>query len=252
MAQTVTVFGLVLFPYSLCMIFGAGICLFLYALLSSRRHRECGDENLFAIEMLILSLAAAFPAAMLLDSVFKWIESGKFAFGGATFFGGLICALVLFPCLLRLKKNRQVSLWSRLNDLAPCIPAGHCLGRIGCFLGGCCYGKPTESGIGVVFPAGSIPFEQYGSQPLHPVQLYEAVFLILLFLGLLFFAKGYAFPLYLIGYGAGRFLLEFLRGDDRGSFLPGLSPAQAISLLLIAAGAVLMIVKAREKSKSTP
>lgn len=248
MAQTVSVCGVVLFPYSLCMIFGAGIALALFARLSFRRHKAW-EENLFAIEMLILSLAAALPAALLLDSLFKWIESGKFVFGGATFFGGLLCALLLFPGLLGLKKGRRVSVKSRLNDLAPCIPAGHCLGRIGCFLGGCCYGKPAGWAPGVVFPAGSLPFERYGSLPLHPVQLYEAAFLLLLALLLFFWARERAFPLYLIGYGAGRFLLEFLRGDDRGCLLPGLSPAQAISLLLIAVGIVLLAIEAKKRRK---
>lgn len=250
MARSVSVFGIVLFPYSLCMIFGAGICIGLYAILSARRHRGCQDENLFSVEMLIIAAALALPAAMLLDSLFKYVESGKFAFGGATFYGGLIFALALFPALLHLKKGRKVSVWSRLCDLAACIPAGHCLGRIGCFLGGCCYGIPTGSAFGVVFPEGSLPFERYGSVSLHPVQLYEAAFLAALAICLLFFGKNHAFSLYLTAYGAGRFLLEFLRGDDRGSLIPGISPAQAISLILIVLGAALFFVRVFGKRRS--
>ncbi len=221
------------------MIAGAGLTIGLFVYFTVSRRKGCGD-NAFAVEALIVCMAAALPAAMLLDALFKWAETGHFRFAGATFYGGLLCALALFPLLLLLKKNRTVSIWERLCDLAPAIPAGHALGRIGCFLGGCCYGRPTDTVFGVVFPAGSLPYEQYGALPLHPTQLYEAVFLLFLALFLAAWGKDRALPLYFVLYGVERFLMEFLRADDRGSLLPGLSPAQWISLLLVGLGAVLL------------
>ena len=126
-----------------------------------------------------------------------------------------------------------------------CIPAGHCLGRVGCFLGGCCFGKPTDSAFGVVFPEGSDPYGFYGGAiAVHPTQLYEAAFLLALFFVLFFWLKKDALPFYCILYGAWRFGIEFLRADDRGSLfgLP-LSPSQVISVALFILGGVLLAVR---------
>lgn len=246
MARSFALFGITFYPYSLLMAAGVGVTLALFAFLTFRRHGGCAGESIFALEALIVATAAALPAALFFDALFKWMETGVFSFDGATFYGGLLGGLALFCVVMKCKKNKTVSLSERLNDLAPAIPAGHCLGRVGCFLGGCCFGKPTCGPFGVVFPEGSLAWEYYGGKvAVHPTQLYEAAFLALLALFLLFFAKKRAFPLYCLTYGAGRFLLEFLRGDDRGAllFLP-LSPAQGISLCLFALGAALLLREA--------
>ena len=67
MASSFSVFGVVFYPYSLLMIAGAGACLGLFTLLTIRRHKGCTNENVFAIEMLIISVAAGFPAALIFD-----------------------------------------------------------------------------------------------------------------------------------------------------------------------------------------
>lgn len=91
---------------------------------------------------------------------------------------------------------------------AVAIPLGQGIGRIGCFLNGCCYGKPTDSPYGVVLE-GVLR---------HPTQLYEAV-LDLSLAGLLFSMRtsprpeGHLFRRFLVGYALIRFFLEFLRGD---------------------------------------
>ena len=249
MKSRISLFGITLYPYTLFMVAGAGVCMGLFVLLTLKRRKGCGDENAFAIEMLLIAIAAALPAAIFFDALFKWGEMGAFALRGATFYGGLLCALVLWPLLLLIKRERKVSIGERLNDLAPCIPAGHCLGRIGCFFGGCCYGCPTNSVFGVVFPEGSLPYEQYGVSAVHPTQLYEAA-LLLLIAGILFlWGKRAAFPLYLMLYGAGRFVIEFFRADDRGVlFSLPLSPAQTISLVLIVLGEILLILRLVRKS----
>lgn len=244
MVNSFTLFGVTLYPYSLLMIFGAIVCLVSFAFISFKRHKEAEDENLFVIEMLIIAMAAALPAAMVLDSLFKIGEKGKFEIEGATFYGGLLFALMLFPVLLRFRKNRAVPIYDRLCDLAIFIPAGHFFGRIGCFLGGCCYGYPTDSIFGVVFPENSLPYQTYGAVAVHPAQLYEAAFLLILFVVLLIFGKKNALPFYLMFYGIGRYLVEFFRGDDRGvvGTIP-LSPAQIISLLLLVAGGLILVIK---------
>lgn len=245
MQSSFTVLGITLYPYSLLMVLGAVVSLVLFAVLSCHRHRNALDENLFAIEMLIISVVAALPASMLLDALFKIQEKGAFELEGATFYGGLLCALLIFPLLLCAKKKRTIGIYDRLCDFTTCIPIGHFFGRIGCFLGGCCYGIPTDGPFGVIFPEGSLPYQAYGDTPLHPTQLYEAFFLLILFVVLLLCGKKRALPLYLILYGIGRCAIECLRGDDRGQIgnIP-LSPAQIISLALIVAGCAILVIKA--------
>lgn len=248
MINSFTLFGLTLYPYTLFMISGIAVCLGLYSFLTVRRHREDSEGNLFAIEMLIVSAAAALPSAILFDALFKIAEKGKFELEGATFYGGLLGALALFPILLSLKKGRKVKIYSRLCDLAPCIPAGHFFGRIGCFFGGCCYGVPTDGPFGVVFPEGSYAYKAYGNVAVHPTQLYEAAYLLVLFIFLITMGKKSAFPLYLMLYGVGRYAIECFRGDDRGGLGLPISPAQAVSLILFILGGVLLVWHAVNKS----
>ena len=117
----------------------------------------------------------------------------------------------------------------------PCmITIGHAFGRIGCFFAGCCYGKPTDSIFGVQFPGAY--FERLGK--VHPTQLYEAAFLFVLFgvLSWLLLKKKfqYTMTVYLAAYGVFRFLIEYLRYDDRGQLVSFMSPSQVWSMLFIA------------------
>lgn len=254
MKSSFTLFGVTFRPYSLLTVAGAFACLGIFSLLTFRRHKNNTDENVFAIEMSIIAVAAGLPAALLFDSLFKMGETGKFQLRGATFYGSLICTLVVFPLLMLIKKKRTVPILHRFGDLAPAACIGHCLGRIGCFLGGCCFGCPTDCAFGVVFPEGSPAYELYGATAVHPTQLYEAAFLLALGVALLFVKNGFAFPLYLMGYGAWRFGIEFLRADDRGKiFSIPLSPAQIISLFLILLGIVVgsLILKEWIKKRKT-
>ena len=236
------------YPYSVLMILGGALCFVCFLVLSLIRHKEAQDETIFVSIVLVVSIIAALPASMVVDSLFKLIETGKFEIKGATFYGGLISAIIIFTVALAIKRKKQVGVYERLRDLVPGICFGHCLGRIGCFLGGCCFGSPTNSIFGVIFPEGSLPYEYYGGPvKVHPTQLYEAVFLLILGVIFLIFNFKDSFPLYLIMYGAGRLCIEFFRNDDRGAVGLPMSPAQLISVILIFTGAIIIAVK-RKKS----
>lgn len=148
--------------------------------------------------------------------------------GGLVFYGGVGGALIFFILFCRAKK---ISFF-RLADLfVPYLALAHVFGRIGCFLNGCCYGKPTVLPWGVSFPGQIVV--------LHPVQIYEAFFLFVLFLTLsgLYSRRrfdGEIFLLYFVIYPAGRFAFEFLRGDQYSCFL-GLTLFQVVSMVIIAA-----------------
>ena len=113
--------------------------------------------------------------------------------------------------------------------IAPaCITLAHALGRIGCFLSGCCYGIETDAAHGVLFPG----MDHY----VIPTQIFESIYLFCLSAALVGFAFKYnfyySFVIYAVFYGIFRFIIEFFRGDERGQ-LAGLSPSQYWCILLI-------------------
>jgi phosphatidylglycerol:prolipoprotein diacylglycerol transferase len=112
----------------------------------------------------------------------------------------------------------------------------HIFGRIGCFLAGCCYGKPTDSITGVTFTDPACYADPLHT-PLYPTQLFEAFYIFIVMMILLFVKKskhftGQLFLSYLLLYAIGRFILEYFRGDTgRGFLIQGfLSHSQFIAL----------------------
>jgi len=198
-------------------------------------------------------------SAELVQSFFNYLKSGIFKLEGMTFYGGLIGGVIVFFIIffavgkLLFKEKEHLTYFKDLFEVAPCsIAIAHAIGRIGCLFAGCCYGLETGG-----FPGIRMTVEKAGTSYngfFLPTQLYEAVFLaILFFIMTLTYNKKYDvnFIVYLISYGVWRFSIEFLRSDDRGYFIPGLTPAQAISILFVAVGTALLIykiVKDRKKS----
>ena len=158
---------------------------------------------------------------------------------GFVFYGGLIGALLALFAGCHFEK---ISLKKYLGTFIFMIPMMHGFGRIGCFCAGCCYGIPYSGAFSVVFPEGS--FAPSGIQ-LFPVQLLEAVLLIILSLCLYAAALRskcrYSFAAYLIVYAVLRFFLEYLRYDEARGYLWIFSTSQWISLFLTAAGVIVFI-----------
>lgn len=154
--------------------------------------------------------------------------------GGLVFYGGFIIGTI--SGLLYIFYHKELKIWTIADILAPAISIGHFFGRIGCFFAGCCYGKPTDLPWAVVFknPQCLAPI----NVPIHPVQLYEAFLNLVIFIILVAYDRkkhptGLVFALYLFLYALVRFMLEFLRGDDRGGFFIGLSPSQLLAIIAI-------------------
>lgn len=161
--------------------------------------------------------------------------------GGMVFYGGLIFGIL---SLLWYFKKYKIDSGKALDLFAIVIPFAHMIGRIGCFLAGCCYGKQTNAWYGMLFPYGSSTHIHGEGARVIPTQLIEAILLFSLFVFLFVFHrlakyKKYRLSsLYLMLYGVIRFLLEFLRGDEiRGRWL-FLSTSQWISILIILAGMI--------------
>lgn len=160
---------------------------------------------------------------------------------GFVFFGGMITSVL---ALIYYMKKKGLPILKTADFFIVGLPLGHAVGRIGCFLAGCCYGKPTDSPLGVAFTDvhSLVPPELRGIH-LHPTQLYEAVCNLLLFFFLHYAYKkphkaGAILVKYVVGYSIIRFIIEFFRGDYRGEYILGMSPSQGLSLV----GAVTALV----------
>jgi phosphatidylglycerol:prolipoprotein diacylglycerol transferase len=129
------------------------------------------------------------------------------------------------------------------------VPAGHAIGRLGCFLAGCCYGSHCELPWAVTYtdPLAAARAGTPLNEPLHPVQLYEMGSELALagFLSWWLLRKsrftGQVSCFYLIGYAVLRFLYEFLRTDHRGTVGP-VSTSQAIALAVVAVATPLLVL----------
>ena len=162
--------------------------------------------------------------------------------GGFVFYGGLIGGIL---ALFFTGKLLHLSALQYLKKYIFLIPWMHGFGRLGCYMAGCCYGIPYDGPGCVIFPDNSLA--PTGIK-LFPVQLTEAVFLLIISVSLFFMWKkqlqDYTIPVYLIAYGILRFSLEFLRYDEERGFLCFFSTSQWISILLIIAG-ILFLWKMR-------
>ena len=170
------------------------------------------------------------------------LETLKIYNGGIVFYGGFICATTAMIIYCKVKK---LNFWRITDVCVPGLAIGHAFGRMGCFLNGCCFGKPNS--WGVKYPVDSIPAMCYPDKFLHPVQLYEVVANIALAILLNFSLRrlklGQNLALYMMLYGLIRFCDEFFRGDHKSAdlFFSIFTPAQFIGLFLIPAGMALFI-----------
>lgn len=166
-------------------------------------------------------------------------DPGKLFKGrGFVFYGSFLFAI---PVMLWFFKKHKLNTFRMLDVMAITTCLVHMFGRLGCFLAGCCYGVPTDSFVGVTFTDPAC-YASPKNVPLHPTQLYESTYILLVMILLLIIRKhrkfyGQLFLLYLILYAAGRSVLEIFRGDEeRGYLLNGyLSHAQFVALCIIAA-----------------
>ncbi len=179
-----------------------------------------------------------------LSEIIVFIKSGDFsviANGGFVFYGGFIGGVI--GALIG-AKIAGVKIVDYENSLCMAIPIAHFFGRIGCFCAGCCYGKPCSAEIGVIYtnPIGYAPT----GVPLLPVQLYEAVYNLIIFVILFLIDKNTKrklLPYYLMLYAAGRFVLEFFRYDCVRGMYFGLSTSQLISVALIFVSIILFVFR---------
>jgi phosphatidylglycerol:prolipoprotein diacylglycerol transferase len=165
---------------------------------------------------------------------------------GMSFHGGVIC--VILGSWIFVRRNK-IDFFTMVDLIIPCIPLGYTFGRLGNFINGELYGRVTTRLIGMHFPTAP------GSELRHPSQLYEAffegivLFLVLWFLKSRVRTRGVMLSLYLMGYGLVRFFIEYTRqpDDHLGFVLFQLSMGQVLCLVMIVAGAGLLIFLRRRR-----
>ncbi len=214
--------------------------------------------------IIFITFVSALLGAKLLYLIVSWPEMGAsfaerltnaikdFRYG-FVFFGGAITAIVT---LLYYFKKKKLAVLKTSDFFVVALPLGHAIGRIGCFLAGCCHGRPTDMLWGVVFnnPHSLVSREILGV-PVHPTQLYEvAANLILFFILQRYYKKphknGAVLVAYIMGYSLIRFGIEFFRGDFRGGFFLGLSPSQLISAIAVLIALCVMAFLKKDKQNA--
>lgn len=250
------VFGRTIGTYGLMM----AIAFLLVGMLSLRKAKHM---QLPAEEVLIVG-ASAIGAGLLCGKIlyifvtysasFLWerICAGDLSFisdGGIVFYGGLIGGVLGAIFGVRIARCQLVAIE---HAVVPYIPLGHTLGRVGCFLAGCCYGRHYEGVLAVYYPnsvTGVSP-----EQGFFPVQLLEAAGNIVISLSLLCFERKLKRPLellsaYLAMYAILRFVLEFFRGDEIRGIFSGLSVSQWISIALLLFSSIRLLLCRQHRAK---
>jgi len=219
------------------------------ALIAWQLKRRVGTNDFLPSWILVIMLSALFGSRSL--SAFYhadlfWANPLQFMLssGGLVLYGGFFGGILAFYLLARRSPYSIVTL---ADAFAPGVLLGVALGRIGCFLAGCCYGTPCPvDALAVHYPSHHATF----GMGVHAVQLYEAIGLLAFVAWMLPFSqkrvwKGFNISLFFFGYGLLRFFMEALRGDKL--LIDGqLSVSQWFSLLALAIGLVLWMRSHRE------
>ena len=224
--------------------------------LAMSRARKWGLDANRVLDLGIYIIIAALVGAKLLLLIVDYDQFStspadllSLARSGGVFYGGLILAVVVAFWYIA---KHGLPFWTTCDVFAPGIALGHVTGRLGCFAAGCCYGKATTVPWAVVFtdPAAAANVGTPLGIPLHPTQLYEAgAELLILIVLLVTERKGRPFPgrtfwLYMLLYAISRFIIEFYRGDDRGT-VGMFSTSQFISIVLAPLAIVMLVYLSR-------
>lgn len=219
-------------------------------LLTIRRGRERGIDRDSIVDASFTVLVSSLIGVRLffilthLDTFDPWWEIFMIWRGGLTLYGGILGAIVAVFWFCR---RRGLRFLTMADVMAPQVVLGIGLTRIGCFLNGCCFGFPTESSWGVVFPASCQAGSIYGATAIHPTQLYSSLGGFLVW-GLLMFwerfddREGGTFGRFLILYGLARAVADLFRWYEPSAVHSGgLTTSQLISIVLVLAGAAVLL-----------
>ena len=243
------IFGIEIDMYAICFLVGLIACfVFTYIAMRKSGYSSSARDTILIIGLFAISLGLLF--AVFTQSIYDFIANPSEGFkitGKMTFLGGLLGGVIAYLGIYfiyvyainpHLKENNifksdmNKGVWELLMFVPISITLAHAFGRLGCFCAGCCGGIETDLWFGIQFPGEHVKHV--------PTQLFEAIFLFIISAVMILlyfkFKFKYNMTVYLIGYGIWRFLIEFVRDDDRGQFIPGLTPSQFWSILMVIGG----------------
>ena len=218
---------------------------FLFALIYGTwqcKRQGLDDDFFFNLAMFVLIFGWLGGKIMFIIVEFKqFLISPMSVIGSEGFvvYGGIISGIITIYVYCKIKK---MNFFSYIDIIAAAVAINQALGRVGCFLAGCCYGRETDSWVGVVFPEGCMA---PAGVKLIPTQLFSAAADICMFIILCMiinskkYIKGVPMAVYMTGYAIGRTIIECFRSDARGS-VGALSTSQFISIFIGAVGALLL------------
>jgi phosphatidylglycerol:prolipoprotein diacylglycerol transferase len=182
-----------------------------------------------------------------------WVNMFKLWEGGLVFSGAIVGVILAMWWYAR---RHRLSLW-KLGDLwVPGAAIGQGIGRIGCFMAGCCYGRPTDLKWSVVFsdPRSLAPL----NVSLHPTQIYASLSNLVIFLILLLMLSrkkfdGQIFLWFLILHSTARLFIERFRGDELGRVLgSSMSVTQLLSTVILVTSVITLIVLKTKMDRQSP
>ena len=259
------IFGVGIDLYTIMFVIGIIACLlFTIFALNKSGYSNTARDTIITIGILAIMFGILFAA--LFQAFYNLIAGKGFVLEGMTFIGGLIGGVLAFVGMYFLyvyainprlkeksffKSNMNKGIWYLLRIAPISICIAHGFGRIGCLCAGCCYGHETHEWYGI--------WNEYLGYKTVPIQLWEAMFLFILaavMMVLLSLKQKDNMAIYLVSYGIWRFVIEYFRADYRGDFIPGLSPSQFWSIIMVLAGIAIFFLyryfdkKIEEKSNS--
>ena len=248
--SNLTIFGKELPLYGLFFYFGIAVAVSVAFFLCKKKNIDSFDLVCSAVYTMIGAILGAkllFIAVSLPTIIEHNIPIINVIKGGFVFYGGLIGGIL---GLFIYTKQFKLPTIDFFTLYAPVVPLGHAFGRVGCFFAGCCYGMEYDGPLHCIYhdTLGTTPLQT----PLLPIQLIEAVLLVLIFAVLIIlYCKNSpnVIATYMLLYGIVRFTLEFFRGDRERGLYFSVSTSQWISIGLIVAGLLLIFLPKFKKAK---
>ncbi len=239
---------------------------------AQRRARGQGINPNLIMNLALIIIGSALVGSRLFYVAFHWDEfaphpldiispyqsTGQWGIGGLSMLGGIILSVLVSLLYLHLKGE---NIWKITDIVAPSFPLGIFFTRLGCFLNGCCFGKPSSLPLAVTFPIQSPAGFVYPHCSIHPTQLYSSLYGLGIFFFLLYLEKfkrfsGFTTWLMIGLYCVARFLVDFLRYYENSMVLARLggvsfSVNQGICLLtILIAGIGWNLLRIRERCGS--
>ena len=241
--------------YTICFLVGVIACL-IFAIIAMKKCGYSSTASDTVISIGIFAIIIGLLTAVLFQAFYDYLANPSAGFkfnGGMTFLGGLIGGIVSFIGIYFLfvyginphlkdtnffKANMNKGIWFLVRIAPISITIAHAFGRIGCLFAGCCHGKITTEWYGIWNAS-------VGAKTV-PIPLYESIFLFTLsavMIVLLFkFHSKDTMAIYLVSYGIWRFIIEYFRDDYRGELIPGLTPSQFWSIIMVIAGIAVFFI----------